>query len=135
MYILMLLPLRTLGRCGILTHMWVYICLSHVFPGFNWSHRDNYTCHIFSPDTIQDYQKSHKPSCSWKIYSKIFWPDKLDKLAPDLYLKWPPVPFQVYHGQYHQKVAHKTYFHWQERTLAGCLQRKYLQVRELWWLS
>lgn len=105
MHTLMLLTLWTLRRLGILTHVRFYICLGHVFPSLNWSHRDNYSCHIFSPDTIQDYKKSHKSSCFWKIYSKIFWPDKLDKLAPDLYLKWTPVPFKVYHGQYHQKSS------------------------------
>lgn len=104
-------------------HLQVYISLGYVFPSLTWNHRDNCSCHIFSPDTIQDYKKSHKSSCFWKIYSKIFWPDKLDKLTSDLYLKWTALLFKVYHRRYHQKVAHTAHVHWQERALAGSLKR------------
>lgn len=90
------------------------------------------SCHIFfSPDTFRLTEKSHESSCFWKISSKIFWPDMLDKWTSDQYLKWTSSILSFIQGS-----AINGNWHSEARALVRCLLRKYLWYlwfRELRW--
>lgn len=84
--------------------------------------------HFFSPDTLRLTEKSHELSCFWKISSKIFWPDMLDKLTSDQYLKWTTSILSFILG-----AAVNGNWPSEARALVRCLLRKYLWFRELRW--